>query len=332
MKPLGVGIIGCGLIGQKRAKALGAGARLVACADLDLARAEAVARQAAAKAMQDWRDLIALPSVDVVIVATLHDSLADITRRAAEAGKHVLVEKPAARHSAELEAVMAAVAETGVKVHVGFNHRYHRSLRKAKEIIDRGALGPLMFIRGRYGHGARLGYEKEWRANPALSGGGELIDQGPHLIDLSRWFLGDITEVQGFAHTYYWNMPVDDNGFLLLKTASKQTAFLHVSCTEWKNLFSMEIYGTLGKLDLSGLGGSYGVEKITWYRMLPEMGPPETTSWEFPMADDSWAVELAEFFDDIRLNREPASGLQDAYEALKIVESVYKESGYDHCA
>ena len=332
MKPLGVGIIGCGLIGQKRAKALGAGARLVACADLDLARAEAVARQAAAKAMQDWRDLIALPSVDVVIVATLHDSLADITRRAAEAGKHVLVEKPAARHSAELEAVMAAVAETGVKVHVGFNHRYHRSLRKAKEIIDRGALGPLMFIRGRYGHGARLGYEKEWRANPALSGGGELIDQGPHLIDLSRWFLGDITEVQGFAHTYYWNMPVDDNGFLLLKTAAKQTAFLHVSCTEWKNLFSMEIYGTLGKLDLSGLGGSYGVEKITWYRMLPEMGPPETTSWEFPMADDSWAVELAEFFDDIRLNREPASGLQDAYEALKIVESVYKESGYDHCA
>ena len=332
MKPLGVGIIGCGLIGQKRAKALGAGARLVACADLDLARAEAVARQAAAKAMQDWRDLIALPSVDVVIVATLHDSLADITRRAAEAGKHVLVEKPAARHSAELEAVMATVAETGVKVHVGFNHRYHRSLRKAKEIIDRGALGPLMFIRGRYGHGARLGYEKEWRANPALSGGGELIDQGPHLIDLSRWFLGDMTQVQGFAHTYYWNMPVDDNGFLLLKTASKQTAFLHVSCTEWKNLFSMEIYGTLGKLDLSGLGGSYGVEKITWYRMLPEMGPPETTSWEFPMDDDSWAVELAEFFDDIRLNREPASGLQDAYEALKIVESVYKESGYDHCA
>ena len=332
MKPLGVGIIGCGLIGQKRAKALGKGATLVACADLDLARAEAVARQAAAKAMQDWQDLIALPSVDVVIVATLHDSLADITRRAAEAGKHVLVEKPAALHSAELEAVMAAVAETGVKVHVGFNHRYHRSLRKAKEIIDRGALGPLMFIRGRYGHGARLGYEKEWRANPALSGGGELIDQGPHLIDLSRWFLGDMTEVQGFAHTYYWNMPVDDNGFLLLKTASKQTAFLHVSCTEWKNLFSMEIYGTLGKLDLSGLGGSYGVEKITWYRMLPEMGPPETTSWEFPMADDSWAVELAEFFDDIRLNREPASGLRDAYEALKIVESVYKESGYDHCA
>jgi predicted dehydrogenase len=270
--------------------------------------------------------------VDVVIVATLHDSLAEITLTAAEAGKHVLVEKPAARTAAELVPVMAAAAKYGVKVHVGFNHRYHRSLRKAKEIIDLGALGELMFVRARYGHGARLGYEKEWRSNPALSGGGELIDQGPHLIDLSRWFLGEMTEVHGFAHTYFWDMPVDDNGFMLLKTAKKQAAFLHASCTEWKNLFSMEIYGKLGKLDLSGLGGSYGLEKITWYQMLPEMGPPETTSWEYPMGDDSWAVEIAELFDDIRLNREPAAGLADAFAALTIVETIYKESGYDHCA
>jgi predicted dehydrogenase len=215
---------------------------------------------------------------------------------------------------------------------VGFNHRYHRSLRKAKEIVESGALGELMFIRARYGHGARLGYEKEWRSNPALSGGGELIDQGPHLIDLSRWFLGEMTEVQGFAHTYYWDMPVDDNGFMLLKTAKKQAAFLHASCTEWKNLFSMEIYGKLGKLDLSGLGGSYGLEKITWYKMLPEMGPPDTTAWEYPMGDDSWAAEIAEFFDDIRQDRTPAAGLADAQAALLIVEQIYRESGYDHCA
>lgn len=227
---------------------------------------------------------------------------------------------------------MAAAEKKGVKVHVGFNHRYHRSLRKAKEIFDSGALGELMFIRARYGHGGRIGYDKEWRAKPELSGGGELIDQGPHLIDLSRWFLGEFTEVQGFAHTYYWDMPVDDNGFMLLKTEKKQTAFLHASCTEWKNLFSMEIYGRDGKLDLSGLGGSYGLEKLTWYKMLPEMGPPETTSWEYPMGDDSWAVEMAEFYDDIRLNRAPAAGLGDAYAALKIIEKIYKESGYDHCA
>jgi predicted dehydrogenase len=281
---------------------------------------------------RDWRELVWLRGVDVVIVATLHDSLAEITLTAIDAGKHVLVEKPAARTAAELLPVMAAAAKHGVKVHVGFNHRYHRSLRKAKEIVDSGALGDLMFIRGRYGHGARLGYEKEWRSNPALSGGGELIDQGPHLIDLSRWFLGEMTEVQGFAHTYFWDMPVDDNGFMLLKTAKKQVAFLHASCTEWKNLFSMEIYGKDGKLDLSGLGGSYGLERLVWYKMLPEMGPPQTTSWEYPMGDDSWAVEMAEFYDDIRLNRAPAAGLGDAYAALKIIEQIYKESGYDYCA
>ena len=331
-KPFGVGIIGCGLIGQKRAKALGQDGQLVACADIDVARAESLARTSDAKVFRDWRELVWSPLVDVVIVATLHDSLAKITCTAVEAGKHVLVEKPAARNVAELDQVKEAAAKHGVKVHVGFNHRYHRSLRKAKELVDSGSLGELMFVRARYGHGARIGYDREWRADPAKSGGGESIDQGPHLIDLARWFLGEITEVQGFAHTYFWDMPVDDNGFMLLKTAKKQAAFLHASCTEWKNLFSMEIYGKRGKLDLSGMGGSYGIEKITWYRMLPEMGPPETTSWEYPMADDSWAVELAEFFEDIRLDREPSAGLQDAHAALKIVELIYRESGYDHCA
>jgi predicted dehydrogenase len=331
-RSFGVGIIGCGLIGQKRAKSLGTGGRLVACADIDVARAESLAKGLEANAYRDWRQLIALPEVDIVMVATLHDSLAEITLAAIKAGKHVLVEKPAARSAVELESVIAAAERTGIKVHVGFNHRYHRALRKAKEIVDSGELGGLMFIRARYGHGARIGYDKEWRADPVFSGGGELIDQGPHLIDLSRWFLGNFVEVQGFAHTYYWDMPVDDNGFMILKTAKQQVAFLHASCTEWKNLFSMEIYGRVGKLDISGLGGSYGVERLTHYKMLPEMGPPETTSWEYPMGDDSWAVEITEFYEDIRLNRTPAAGLRDAYESLKVIQKIYKESGYDHCA
>jgi predicted dehydrogenase len=124
-------------------------------------------------------------------------------------------------------------------------------------------------------------------------------------------------------------MPVDDNGFMILKTPSNQIAFLHASCTEWKNIFSMEIYGRNGKLDLSGLGGSYGLEKITFYKMLPEMGPPETTSWEYPMGDNSWEVEMDEFYKDIRLNRQPTANLNDAYQALKIVGKIYKDSGYD---
>ena len=160
-------------------------------------------------------------------------------------------------------------------------------------------------------------------------GGGELIDQGVHLIDLARWFLGEFPRVEGFAATYFWNMPVDDNAFLMLRTASSAVAFLHVSCTEWKNLFSLEIYGRDGKLAVDGLGGSYGVERLALYRMLPQMGPPDTTTWEFPQPDESWAAEFAEFIDDIRQDRSPAPGLDDAKATLAIVEHVYAQSGFD---
>lgn len=328
----GVAIVGCGLIGQKRAKAL-AGARLVSCADVQLERAQALARSyPGVTEHTDWREAIEQPGVDIVIAATLHNSLAAITQGSVAAGRHVLVEKPAARLAAELEPLPALAKSKGVKVRVGFNHRYHRAFRKAREIVDRGVLGELMFLRARYGHGGRIGYDKEWRADPSISGGGELIDQGPHLIDLARWFLGDFEHVQGFAHTYFWNMPVDDNAFMLLRTKDQKAAFLHASCTEWKNTFSFELYGRQGKLEINGLGGSYGVERLTHYQMLPEMGPPETTAWEFPMADDSWSVEFAEFLDDIALDRTPAAGLEAALAVLKIIENIYGASGYDHHA
>jgi predicted dehydrogenase len=328
---IGFGIIGCGLIGQKRAKALGDG-RLVACADVDAQRAAALAGGSGAQVFTNYRDLLALPQVNAVVVATLHDSLAEISLAALRAGKHLLVEKPAARRAADLAPVIEAARETKLVVRVGFNHRYHRAFRKARELFDSGVLGAMMFVRARYGHGGRIGYDREWRADPVRSGGGELIDQGPHLIDLARWFLGDFTQVQGFAHTYYWDMPVDDNGFMLLKTADHKVAFLHVSCTEWKNTFSMEIYGRNGKLEISGLGGSYGTEMLTLYKMLPQMGPPETTTWEYPMADDSWEAEVADFCDDIRLRRTPSVGLAEAHAALTVVERIYQESGHDHCA
>ena len=329
---INVAIIGCGLIGQKRAKAL-ASARLVACADKQLAASERLAKSIeGCRATTDYRQAIDQPDVSMVVVATPHNSLAEITSYAIKAGKNILVEKPAARQVDELRPLLRLATEKGVLVRVGFNHRYHRAFRKAQQIIDEGALGPLMFLRARYGHGGRVGYDTEWRSQPELSGGGELIDQGVHIIDLARWFLGDFSEVSGFAKTYYWNMPVDDNAFLLLKTEQKQVAFLHASCMEWKNTFSFEIYGRDGKLHIEGLGGSYGVERLSWYKMLPEMGPPETTIWEYPMADNSWEVEMSEFLEDIRLNRAPAAGLSDAVAALEIVDKIYKESGYDHRA
>ncbi len=324
----GVAIVGCGLVGQKRAKAL-AVARLTACADVKRERAEAMARAASgARASEDWRAAIDRTDVDVVVVATTNDALAEVARFAVGVGKHVLVEKPAALSVAEIDSVIETATRCRRLVRVGFNHRYHPALLKAREICESGALGELMFVRGRYGHGGRIGYDKEWRANPALSGGGELMDQGVHLIDLSRWFLGDFASVNGFAHTYFWQMPVDDNAFLLLRTRRDQAAFLHVSCTEWKNLFSFEIYGKEGKLHVEGLGGSYGVERLAFYKMLPEMGPPETTIWEYPRGDESWALEFAEFLEDIRLDRTPSPGLADARAALAVVEEVHRQSGY----
>jgi predicted dehydrogenase len=322
-----VAIIGCGLIGEKRARTLSNGAQLVACADKIAERAEALAgRFPHCIAYTDWHEVIKRGDVDIVIIATLHATLAEMALAAVKAGKHCLIEKPAGKQAIELDAVIDAAEKNRVMVRVGFNHRYHRAFRKARELVDNDELGELMFVRARYGHGGRMGYDQEWRAQPALSGGGELIDQGVHLIDLSRWFLGDFSEVHGFAHTYYWNMPVDDNGFLILKTPKKQVAHLHASCTEWKNTFSFELYGKKGKIDIHGLGGSYGTERIAFYKMLPMMGPPETFIWEYPMADDSWEVEWKEFLADIEKNRVPTPGLHDAKAALRIVEEIYRIS------
>ena len=228
----------------------------------------------------------------------------------------------------EIDRLIAAAQKSGSLVRVGYNHRFHPAFQKARELVDGGALGPLMFIRARYGHGGRVGYDREWRADPKLSGGGELIDQGVHLIDLAGWFLGDFPTVEGHAATYYWDMPVDDNAFMSLRNAEGKTAWLQVSCSEWKNLFSFEIYGRTGKLAIDGLGGSYGVERLTYYRMLPEMGPPETTAWEYPRGDASWSLEMAAFLEDVRLGRTPNPGLKEARAALEVVEKIYRASGY----
>jgi predicted dehydrogenase len=320
-------IIGCGLIGGKRAKAFHGS--ISVCCDLDESRAAALAKPYGARSTADWGTVVGDPDVDVVFVATTHDSLPAIAEAAAANGKHVLIEKPGARRAGELDAVAAAAERTGARIRVGFNHRYHRAFRKAHEIFESGALGDMMFIRARYGHGGRIGYDREWRAKPAVSGGGEGIDQGMHLVDLARWFLSDFTSIEGHAATYFWDMPVDDNSFYLLRTAAGQTAFLHASCTEWKNTFSFELYGKQGKLEISGLGGSYGVERLAWYQMQPEMGPPPTTIFEYPMADDSWEAEWQAFETDILTGREPRPGVADAQAALRVIEELYRKSGMD---
>ncbi len=326
--PVKFAIIGCGLIGRKRLAALPASALVAAC-DLELSRAQNLVREAGCGFATASVEEALASEAEAVVIATLNDSLAPLAAQALRAGKAVLVEKPAATRVRELDELISLEKETGRPVRVGYNHRFHPALQKAREIVDSGAMGPLMFLRGRYGHGGRVGYDREWRADPKRSGGGELIDQGVHLIDLAGWFLGDFAKVEGHAATYFWDMPVDDNAFLSLRNAAGATAWLHVSCSEWKNLFSLEIYGRMGKLQIDGLGGSYGVERLSYYQMTPEMGPPETTIWEFPRGDSSWKLEMEAFVEDIRRSRTPVPGLKEARAALAVVEQIYQASGYD---
>jgi predicted dehydrogenase len=318
-----VGIIGCGLIGGKRADSLGGSDyRVAATFDVLTERAHQLAAKHGGEACASAEELIA--KSDVVVVATTNDHLVPMGMLAVRARKPALIEKPAGRRASELEPLARAAREQGVIVKVGFNHRYHPAAQKAREILDKGDCGDVMFVRARYGHGGRVGYDKEWRADPAKSGGGELLDQGVHLIDLARWFVGaEFTDVQGRAETYFWKMPVDDNAFLMLATAARQVAHLHVSWTEWKNIFSFEIYARYAKLHLEGLGGSYGTERLYHYRMRAEMGPPETVIHEYPGHDRSWSLEWMDFARAISTGTRACGDVDDAVEVLRIVDGVY---------
>jgi predicted dehydrogenase len=320
---MNVGIIGCGLIGGKRAASLVSGEDvLVATYDVVPERARALAAKHHAQACVSPEELLA--KVDAVVVATTNDQLVPMATLAAVAGKHLLIEKPGARRAAELSPLGALAREHRLVVKVGFNHRFHPAAQKARAILDAGACGDVMFVRGRYGHGARLGYEQEWRADPVKGGGGELLDQGVHLIDLARWFLGaEFTDVAGRVETYFWKMLVDDNAFLTLATAARQVAHLHVSWTEWKNLFSFEIYARHAKLHLEGLGGSYGPERLCHYQMRPEMGPPETVIYEYPGEDRSWSLEWADFRRAVGDGARACGDFTDAMAALEVVDRVY---------
>jgi predicted dehydrogenase len=322
--PLRVGVIGCGLIGARRA-AIAAGhpdSRLVVVADVDHPRAKAAAVPAGAAATADWEEVIAHPDVEAVVVATTHQSLAPISTAALQAGKHVLCEKPMSVNSRQAEELAMVGRHSGRVLSVGFNHRHHPAIRRAHQLAGEGTVGALLSIRCRYGHGGRPGYEREWRMNPALSGGGELLDQGVHALDLFRWFLGDLSVVAGVTANWVWPAAVEDNVFALLRTPRGQVASLHASWTQWKNLFSFEVFGDRGALVIEGLGGSYGVERLTAYRRRDDGGPPTEEEWQFAGPDRSWESEWEEFLVAVRTGR-PAVGAEDALAALRLVDAVY---------
>ncbi|MCJ7563478.1 MAG: Gfo/Idh/MocA family oxidoreductase [Candidatus Aminicenantes bacterium] len=333
----GVGVIGAGLIGNKRAEAVRqlAMGRILGVADVDREKASTFADKFGCPSYSDPQELLKSRDVEIVIVATVNKFLAPLSCSALDQGKHVLCEKPLGRNADESREIVTCAARNKVVLKTGFNHRHHPAVWKAKQLVDEGRLGPLYFLRCSYGHGGRSGYEKEWRADKDLCGGGELLDQGVHVVDLFRWFAGDFEEVFGVLPTYYWDMKVEDNAFAVLRTPKKQTAVMHTSWTQWKNKFRFEIFGEKGYLAVDGLGGSYGMEKLVVgkRRVSAESGhpiylsgPPDEEVIEFPGPDISWMEEWKEFVQAIVGKRVPCGSGYDGLMANRLIDAVYRSA------
>ncbi|MBI2833647.1 MAG: Gfo/Idh/MocA family oxidoreductase [Acidobacteria bacterium] len=254
MAPLRFAIVGCGDIGRLRAAALVALGRdrLGAVSDQDEARAASVAAAFGVPAEHDWRRLIERPDVDAVVVSTPPPSHEEIATVALDAGKHVLCEKPLGRTPHECHRMVAVAAASGRQLATGFNYRFLPSVKKARELFESGRIGDLDHIRSYSGYSAS-DHGHAWIHDVAVMGGGALRDNGIHLIDLTRWFLGEAVEVQAWGSNTVWRFPgCEDNGFALMRNASGRVASLHASWTEWRGYrFVIEIYGTRGWLRLS---------------------------------------------------------------------------------
>jgi len=324
---LRVAVIGAGRVGSIRTRevARSADARLVAVVDTDEARAQELANAYGCAASDDWEQSVTHAGIDAVVVATPHNWLAPITLAALRAHKHVLCEKPLASTSQEAERLVQCASENGTKLKTGFNHRHHPAIKAAHGLASGGQIGRLLCIRCRYGHGGRAGYEREWRTDPGQSGGGELLDQGVHALDLFRWFLGDFSEMQAMLGHFFWPTAVEDNVFCTLRTPRGQVASLHASWTQWKNLFSFEVFGDEGYVGVEGLGGSYGRERLVIGHRAPNFGTPREEVVEFEQ-DSSWADEWKEFVSAIREDRAPLGDGRDGWEALRLVQAAYESA------
>ncbi|VVC01308.1 D-xylose 1-dehydrogenase (NADP(+)) 2 [uncultured archaeon] len=321
------GIIGAGLIGGKRAEALQSlGEKVAAVADVDLKRAEGLASKYGATSFSDWKKITRGRGIGAVAVATTHDALSEISCDALAHAKHVLVEKPAGRNPKEVLSIIAAQKKSGRQAAVGFNHRFHPAIAEARRICESRKFGRLLYMRARYGHGGRPGYEKEWRFDPEISGGGQLIDQGSHLIDLSRFFAGEEFALKFAAcRNYFWHAPAEDTASLFLESGSGVSSLLSTSCVQWKNLFSFELFFERAQVNIDGLGRSYGTETLTIHRMKPEMGPPESEVKKFESEDQSFKAEAADFLSRIGGGPSVGATLEDALASMLLIAESYKK-------
>ena len=322
------GIIGYGKMGKTRARVVHASGRAAVAAVYDAHPLDPVPEF---PVVADEAAILDDPSIDAVFVCTPNYRIEPLVKAALQRGKHVFAEKPPAFNAAGVRAVREVeAAATGCKLMYGFNHRHHLSIERMKAMIDGGDLGRVLWMRGRYGKEVDASFFEGWRAKPDLAGGGIMLDQGIHMLDLFIYLAGQFDDVHALVSNLFWKIEgLEDNVFAILRNRSNGVcASLHSTMTQWRYLFSLEVFLEGGALILNGLktsSGAYGDEDLCVKRnAASSSGAYHAEEHIIYKTDTSWASEVEHFFDAIEQDRPVATGnSSDALAVMEIMDRIY---------
>ncbi len=328
---LKVGIIGFGTMGKIRKDAI-----------VELARAEVIAISDPSLPVHfnefpnlSHSEIINHPDVNIIIVCTPNFLNKKLTIDSLNAGKHVFCEKPPAFTGSDVLEIREAEKMSGKKLMYGFNHRHHDSIIKMKELIESGEYGKVLWSRGRYGKSVTEDYYNQWRAKKELAGGGIIIDQGIHMLDLFLYLSGDYDIVKAEVSNLYWKMDVEDNAFVILKDSKTgKVASLHSTMSQWRHLFSLEIFLEKGYMVLNGLitsSMSYGEEVLS---VAKNRSTAPAATWKDEVItkysiNNSWRYEMEHFLNAIENNAPITIGnSEDAFKLMTIIDKVYENKNF----
>tara|TARA_R110000868_G_scaffold7354_4_gene39989 strand:- start:1324 stop:2394 length:1071 start_codon:yes stop_codon:yes gene_type:complete len=325
---LRIGIAGYGVVGKRRRNVADQRGDMTVVAVCDQYFDAAGEMEDGVRYYPHYRDLLG-EELDALFVSISNDMAAEVTIAGLERGLHVFCEKPPGRNVEDIARVMTATAKRpDQKLKYGFNHRYHDSVREALDLLASGELGRVVNMKGVYGKSQLVTFgQTSWRTDRALAGGGVLLDQGIHMVDLIRLFGGEFEEVHSFISNDYWKHDVEDNAYALMRSDSGVVAMLHSSATQWRHRFNLDITLEKGSIVLSGIlsgSKSYGAETLTVARAGDDdMGDPLEQNTRYN-TDPSWAAEIDEFAGAIANGTEIVHGsVDDAYRTMELVYRIY---------
>lgn len=349
MKPVRVGLIGCGKVGSIHVAALRSlpEAEFVAACDADIRRAEATG----AKPFADVRAM--LREVEAVIVATPHPLHAEPAVLAAEAGVHVLVEKPMAAGLADCDAMLAAARKSGVMLGVVSQRRFYEPVRRMREAIDAGKVGdPVLGVFQMYSWREPSYYLSDpWRGKWDTEGGGVLVNQSAHHLDMLLWFMGPALDVSGsWANLNHPTVEVDDTAVATIRFRNGGLGAIVASISQKPGIHA--------KIHVHGrTGASIGVETDRGATFIAGMStiaePPLNDLWTIPgeegllaqwQAEDRarfaaldatthyHAVQIRDFLRAVREGRPPHVTGADGRAVVELFSAIYQSSAEGRAA